>query len=337
MLLSVSIRDVAAQAGVSLATVSKVLNDRTGTRISAITRQRVRTVATELGYSPNRLAQGMVQKRTQTLGVMVSGLQNPFFLSVLEELERQAILAGYQVFLDAAPSIDGTYATHIKLRGWPVDGVLMWAAANQDLAQFLGPQARDTPVVYLGYPRDDGSDWVAFDLEQGGRLATTYLIERGYRRIGYVYPWSWPRPDVSANHAACLQTCLENGISVETISTVRHEETRRAGLETGLEIAARPAAARPDAIFCHNDVIAVGVYHGLRRAGLRIPEDIALVGFDGNEEGQCLDVPLTTVHTPVDVFCEQAMCLLMQRLTGSGEGKLQQIIVPTRLLRGGTA
>ena len=334
--MSVSIRDVAAQAGVSLATVSKVLNERTGTRISSGTQRRVREAALALGYQPNRLAQGMVQRKTQTLGVMISGLQNPFFLSVLEETERRALEAGYQVFLDAAPSVAGTYGTHIKLRGWPVDGVLMWAASDQTLAQFLGPQAHDLPVVFLGYPRADSTDWVAFDLAEGGRLAARYLIERGCRRIGYVYPWAWPRPDVGLVHGACLETCHEAGVSVETISTVRPEETRRAGLETGLLIAARPAAERPDALFCHNDVIAVGVYHGLRRGGLRVPEDMALVGFDGIEEGQCLDVPLTTVQTPVDIFCKEAMSLLMRRLAKTPEPP-GQIVVPVRLLRGGTA
>ena len=334
--MPVSIRDVAAHAGVSLATVSKVLNDRTGSRIAPGTQRRVREAAETLGYQPNRLAQGMVQQKTQTLGVMISGLQNPFFLSILEETERRALDAGYQVFLDAAPSVDGTYSEHVKLRGWPVDGVLIWAAPNQTLADFLGPQARDLPVVHLGYPRTDGTDWVAFDLAQGGRLAARYLIERGCRRIGYVYPWAWPRPDVGLVHGACLEICREAGIFVETISTVRQEETRRVGLETGLMIAARPVSERPDALFCHNDVIAIGVYHGLRRAGLRVPEDIALVGFDGIEEGQCLDVPLTTVHTPVDILCKEAMSLLMRRLAKTLEPP-GEMIVPVRLLQGGTA
>ena len=336
MALSVSIRDVAAQAGVSLATVSKVLNDSAGSRIAPGTDERVRRAARELGYQPNRFARGMVRKNAQTIGLMISGLQNPFFVGVMEEAEKAALAAGYQVLLDAAPSVDGTYTAHGKLRGWPVDGVLTWAGPHQDLTQFLGPQAHELPVTYLGYPRTDGSDWVAFDLAVGGRLAAEHLIALGRRRIGYVYPWEWPRPDVGAAHQACLDTCRAAGVPVQTVSTVRRAETQRVGLETGLTIAALPAETRPDALFCHNDVIAIGVYHGLRRAGLRVPEDIALIGFDGLEEGQCLDVPLTTVETPIRVLCQEGISRLLRRLAGE-HGAVPGCLIPTRLLRGGTA
>jgi len=337
--LPVSIRDVAAKAGVSLATVSKVLNDRSGSRIAVNTQTRVRETAAALGYQPNRFARGIAVRRTDTLALLISGLQNPFFLSVLEESEKQLMSVGYQVIVDAAPSIDGTYVTHGKLRGWPVDGALMWGGGEDKLSSFLGTQSVNLPVVYLGYRREDQSSWVAFDLYQGGKIAAKYLIDKGYTRLGFVHPWDTSDeqrfPAFHGFQDACRSA--QSKVDIETIRTVRYEETQRSGLETGLRIASMPAQNRPQAVMCHNDVIAIGLYHGLIRGGLRVPEDIALVGFDGIEEGQCLDKPLTTIHTPVDQFCRKAIDILLSKLSGGPEWPNEQCVLPAKLLRGETA
>jgi DNA-binding LacI/PurR family transcriptional regulator len=331
--MTVSIRDVAKTAGVSSCTVSKVLN-KVPSRIAPATRDHVLQVAWNMGYQPNRFARGLGAKRTETIGLMVSGLQNPIFVEIAEAAEQVMMDAGYQVVLDSAPARHGTFVSHGKLRGWPVDGVLMWAPPHIEVTKYLGASASNLPVVYLGYPRTDGSDAVYFDLQGGGRQIGDHLADRGYESVLYVsHGWHEER------HAGMMETCRAHGISVETVNLPDFQETRAAGFAIGQEIAARPADQRPRAVVCHNDVVAVGLFRALRRAGLRVPEDIAVVGFDGIEEGQYLDTPLTTVVTPADTLCRVAANLLLARMTGvpGTPPPGQQIAVPSRLSVGGTS
>jgi LacI family transcriptional regulator len=314
-----------------------VLNGNKSARIAPATQERVRRAAAEMGYRPNRLARGLGKGRTDTIGLLISGLRNPFFVDIMENAEALALEAGYQVLLDAAPSVHGTYQGHGKILGWPVDGVLMWAAHYQNLAMYLGPQAQNLPVVYLGSRRDDQTDWVTFDLYEGGRQVTEHLASRGYRRIAYVSPYAFGEDrHEEPRHQAYKGVCAAAGLKPEFV-LLGEEETRAAGKQAGLEIAARPAASRPDAVFCHNDVIAMGVYCGLRRAGLRVPDDVAVVGFDGVDEAQYLEVSLTTVRTPADILCRRALEVLSRRLAGDRETPPRQVIVPTELVVGGSS
>ncbi len=305
-------------------------------RIAPETRERVQRAAQELGYEPNYLARSLGRRRTDTVGLMISGLKNPFFVDIMETAERLAQEAGYQVLLDAAPSIAGTYAMHGKLRNWPVDGILMWAFAHQKLDDFVGSRAAGVPIVYLGYARDDGAATVSFDLYGGGRQAAEHLLQRGYRRIAFVTTRPFPVLETAdARYRAYHDLCSKAGRTPEVFVLEPAEQTRAAGFQSGRALAALPASKRPDALLCINDVIAVGVYHGLQHSGLRVPEDVAVVGFDGIEEGRYLDVPLTTVDAPVEQLCRQAFDLLMRRLSGALR-VTQQIVIPTTLRIGGT-
>jgi LacI family transcriptional regulator len=117
----------------------------------------------------------------------------------------------------------------------------------------------------------------------------------------------------------------------------RQEETRQSGLIAGLELAGMSPSERPDAVFCFNDVTAEGVLFGLRRAGLKTPHDVAVVGMDGIPSAQFLDVPLTTVHLPTDILCREAVRILQQRIHQGGNSQPQQVVVPAYLVAGDTA
>ena len=334
--MPVSIRDIAARAGVSRGTVSKVLNDSPDS-LREETKARVRQAVADMGYAPNRLARSLGRRRTDTIGLRISGLQNPFFVDIMENAERLAFAAGYQVLVDAAPSSCGTYGSYARMRGWPVDGVLMWASAGQGVSDYLGRQAAELPVVYLGDPGSDERDAVRLDIFGGAIQAAEYLLERGYKRPAFVYPYPQKGAEGSdPRYLAYSQICDRAGLSLETVILTRPEETRSAGLETGLLLAARPSTIRPDVVLCLNDVIAQGVYFGLRRAGLTVPHDIAVVGFDGLEETQSLDIPLTTVRLPVEEMCRQALMILARRIAGD-TSPAEQTLLPAVLLRGGTA
>lgn len=346
--MPVSIRDVAARANVSVGTVSKALND-TASRIPPATREHIRRVAQEIGYQPNRFAKSLGKGRTDTIGLMVSGLQNPFFASLAEACESALLATGYQVFLDAAPSWGGTYATHNKLRGWPVDGALIWALPKEHLADYLGEAAHEIPVVYMGYPRPEGVS-VSFDLYKGGEIVTEHLIERGYAARGLVHvsPHAAPnRTEHNLRLHAFVHICTSRNIKHEVLVLPEFAETREAGYGIGEQLARRAPSERPGAVFCHNDVVAVGVHRALRRAGLRVPEDIAIAGFDAIPEAKFLESPLTTVATPPDELAQIAVRHLLRQLrlpkisvedglSVPADSQTEQIILMPRLVVGGT-
>jgi len=333
--VAVSIREVAAKAGVSPGTVSHVLNGNEAARIALTTQERVRQAARDLGYRPNRIARSLGRRKTDTIGLLISGLKNPFFVELLETAESLAVEAGYEVLLDSAPSVHGTFKSHGKISSsWPVDGALVWAAAFQDAHDFLGSQADTLPIVYIGSVRADNSDWASFNYTQGGRSAAEHLLSRGYRRLAYVSPYAFGEDRHEEPRSVGFKTvCAAAGLTPRLLLT-HEQETRAAGLRAGTEIAMMPASERPDAVFCHNDPLAIGVYCGLRRAGLRVPEDVAVVGFDGVEDSQYLEIPLTTVRTSGEVLCRHALQILSRRLAGDTSSPPQQIVLPTELLVG---
>lgn len=341
--MRVSLRDVAQRAGVSINTASGVLNARSGaSRISEATRERVRRVADELGYHPNHLAGSLRSGKTSTLGMMLSSLSNPYFLSILQTTEKLAAEAGYHVLVDAVTSDGPNAGDSGLLRGWPVDGVLLCTKDEHDVRTLLGPQADGLPVVYLGYGGDFGGEAsVAFDLRDGARQAMRHLVERGCRRIVYVTPYDLPNhpgrklPDL--RYLAYVDFCRELGREPEIILLDKKIDPREAGLAAGAEIAARSPSQRPDGVICHNDMVAIGVYRGLRRAGVAIPEEIRLTGFDNIPDIQYMETPLTTVETPVAELCDAALKLLLARIDGTAEKPLLPVLIPTRLIPGGSS
>lgn len=340
--MPVSIDDVARRAGVSSGTVSHVLNGNLRARIAVKTQERIRQAAAELDYQPNRMARSLGRRRTDTVGLMIQGLHNPFYVQILENIERLALASGYQVLVDAAPWDSRSSTQSAKLRGWPIDGALMWAQPTQTVQDYFGAQREaygQFPVVYLGgQPRNDSQDSVIFDTYGGTYAAMTYLVSRGFRRIAYLFPYRWVQEqEDEPRHRAYREVCEAADIVPQLMLMEHWEETRRAGLSAGLTLAAMPANERPQAVMCFNDVIAQGVIFGLRRAGLQVPEDLAVVGFDGLDEAQYMDVPLTTVLLPADEMCQAALQLLVRRIKEGKDMTSTEVVIPTRLSLGGTA
>lgn len=334
---SVSLMDVARRVGVSVGTVSHALNGRAAARISPGTQERVRRVAEEMGYRPNVFARSLLGKQTKTWSLVVGGLVNPFFVGVARAVQRAAGDAGYRIVLNTVLYETGEYPECSPDATWPVDGVLVWGRTEQDLVSCLGAQVKSLPVVYLGYEGHGRVASVGFDLRGGALLAMKHLVHVGSRRIVYVLPMDPGSSRADEPRRQAYETvCREAGLPTEHLLVDRDTSSCLAGLHAGMELAARSVSDRPDAIFCFNDALAIGVYHGVRRAGLQVPADIGIVGFDGIEEGQCLDQPLTTVSTPAQPLAQAAVALLLQRLAGDREICPEHVIVPTTLLSGKT-
>jgi len=331
-----SIREVARVAGVSPSTVSEVLNNSARARIGLDTQERVRRVAMELDYRPNSLARSLSSGRTQTVGLLISGLRNPFFVALAESIEEAVRDSGYQALMDAAPSHRGSYREHGKLSRWPVDGALMWANPTQTLCDVLGEGARNTPVVYIGGEPREESDSIWFDLESGATEAARLLIKRGTKRIAHLVPYPELRDSpIEPRSRAFHRVCEESGLGLEVLVCSRREETLEAGWVAGQELAALPATKRPQAVLCHNDVLALGLCAGLRRGGVQIPADVAVIGCDGIEEGRFLERPLTTIQIPIAELGRRAFQMLLHRLNGNAPRP--SVVLPTHLHLGETA
>jgi DNA-binding LacI/PurR family transcriptional regulator len=343
--MPISLSDVAVKAGVSSRTASCVLNDKTEARIAAVTQERVRLAARELGYRPNRMARSLRMGRTGTVRLMVSRLTNPFFANLAQGIEIAARKEAWDVLADADFESSARGSRQEKLHGWPVEGVLMWSVPYQNAADYLGESANDTPVVYLGYARTDDSDWVALDFYDGAKTAVERLIARGCRRIAYLAATDEAKfLAFDPKYRACREVCHRHRMEIQLlvpqildpVEAVAQVGLRTAGFELGLRLSREPAATRSDAVLCASDVLAIAFYNGVRRAGLTVPGDVAIIGFDGIEEGACMQQTLTTVVKPVDVMSREAVRLLRNRI-GGGVSSPQRVLLPVDLRIGETA
>ncbi|MDR3710469.1 MAG: LacI family DNA-binding transcriptional regulator [Capsulimonadaceae bacterium] len=341
--MQISIKNVAEKAGVSAATVSRVLNDKANGQIPPSTRERVRQAATDLGYQPNRFARSLQARETKIIGILIGAIHNPYFANMQEIAEELAAAAGYQVIADSTV-FSQRPLERSRFHGWPVDGVLMWGQANTKAGDLL--DRRDLPFVYLGYTRHDDADFVGLDRQAGAKALTTHLLDRGYRRITYAVPHSDPNILNGDDRAIGYFEAMDDAGLARRIQVLEVSKTpaisrgmggRRAdGFATALAIARMPAGERPDAVFCYNDLVALGMREGLRSCGLSVPADVAIAGCDGLEEGLFLAEPLTTIETPVEQMCDTAVRYLVRRLVEGSDIPPQQIVLPTTLRIGGT-
>ena len=334
--MAVSIRDVAERAGVSRGTVSKVLNNVSGFQISSELRDRINEAAKELGYTPNEIARALGRGRSKTIGLVIYGLRNPFFADMAEIVDQLALKSGYRVIIELTENIRTAHGRLGNLVGWPLDGMLVWADAWEAFAgNIIQPSKR--PTVFLGYPQEGARDWVAFDLAAGMRLAMTHIMERGYSNPGFLTPFptdAYGRAE--ARTQAYLDVCRELGLPGRIHILEGNFESKQAAVSMGIRIANMPLGDRPDVLLCHNDFIAIGVYHGLTRAGVRVPDDVAIVGFDGIDEGKYLDKPLTSISTPSVLLCSTALKILLSRLNDDSITPPYAVSIPAELFVGAT-
>ncbi|HEY0867597.1 MAG TPA: LacI family DNA-binding transcriptional regulator, partial [Fimbriimonas sp.] len=291
----------------------------------------------ELGYQPHPLARSLIRGRTESIGLMVSGLQNPFFVELLEQAVRAVSDSGYAPILNCGPSVDGTYGHHSKINQWLVDGVIMWCEGSESIADYLHGPAGRLPVCYLSsHDREDDHDLLELDLVEGARSLARHIIDRGYRRVAYVTPYARSDSFPHRKRQAGFHEVFDGAeIAFETMHFPTPGPTRFRGYQAGIAIASMPPSRRPEVVICHNDITAVGLLSGFRRSGARVPNDIAVTGFDGIDEVRWLARPLTTVAIPVEDMCVRAVKMLIERIEGFEGPRRHEMIVP-QLRIGGT-
>lgn len=309
-----TIKDVAERAGVSASTVSHVINDTR--RVSDASRAAVMRAMQDLNYQPNRLARSLRNRRTQTLGILLPNNANPFFAQVLEGIESAAYDHGYNVILGNANDDPARELAYLDiLLSKQVDGVvLVSTGANRAALDFLA--ARTKPVVMVdrapgaGY-NDFQVDTVFTENQHGGVLATQHLIDLGHRRIGCIGGPSLINS--SADRVVGYRQALAAaGISEDPELIVSGNFEHESGYRACQQLLA--LAEPPTAIFVSNDLMAVGALCAIHEAGLRVPDDLSVVGYDDIPLASFTVPRLTTIAQPAGELGARAVDLLVKRL-----------------------
>jgi LacI family transcriptional regulator len=309
-----TLRDVAKLANVHYATASTVLNGSKGsTSVSEATAKRVMQAARDLDYKVNRSAQQLRTQRSSIVGLLTGDLENPFFAHMVSACSASLEAAGYDIVL-ASRRRDEYGDSHLRqsLLSRDLAGVLVWSETRTEVRERIAASGIAN-VVVLGMTIP-GYDCVAGLMDPGLVAAFDHLHDEGWRRIAYFSPSHLLVRDGDVRYRTYQNKMAEFGQQEIVIAYPGSVSDVGAAFAAAEAIAKQPAADRPDAIFCFNDMNAIGAMMGLRRAGLRVPDDIALVGFDNLRLSAQLDVPLTTVDYPLDAICRSATDMLLRRM-----------------------
>lgn len=317
----VTIKDVALAAGVSTQTVSRVLNNRRD--VSMETREKILGIINEMGYSPNVLARSLIQGRSHTLGVIGYGLSYYGPSRVLTGIERRARELGYSLLLSLLrepDTNDGQEVFH-SLLSRQVDGIIWAVPEIGDNREWVVAQISDAsqtpalvPVVFINMEPLPGLAVTAVDNREGGRLATEHLLAQGYQQIGIITGPStwWEAQQRELGWRDAMQNARENPCNLDALK-IAGDWYPSSG-EKGLEALIR-RCPNLQAVFACNDPMAAGALLAARRIGLRVPEDLAVVGFDDVPEAAFYYPSLTTVRQPLAELGGRAVDQLIELLS----------------------
>lgn len=291
----VTLQDVAALAGVSIKTVSRVVNNQS--EITEATRQRVQAAIDELGYRPNVLARSLVNRRTDTLAVVAWGIEYFGPSRTMVGIEQQADELGYSLFLDLVSQPDDPNQERVldTLLARRVDGIIWAVPEVGDNRKWLRSTVleRLPPIVFLNMQPRPGVAIAAVNNVSGARQATTHLIEQGRRTIAMITgPEAWW--EARERFAGWKNTVEEFGRAVSP-SLIVESYWSAAGGERAMQQLLKQLPD-VDAVFASSDQIALGALGAIHRSGRRVPQDVAIVGFDNAPESAFYWPPLTTVY-----------------------------------------
>lgn len=324
-----TIRDVAAQAGVSVATVSKVLNARYG--VSAATQARVQQVIDELGYQSSIVASSLRSHRTGVLGVLVADLE-PFSTELLKGVAAAVRGTGYELVIYSAGGRSGDRV------GWERRYLSRLGGTLIDAAVLVTPTVVDAdnglPVVAVDPHAGAASvPTVSADNERGARLAVDHLLGLGHRRIAFISGWPGLE-STRLRHEGYRASLAAAGVAVDASLVLEGDATQERAHALAVELLQRPEP--PTAVFAGNDMAALGVLAAARELGVAVPAQLSVVGFDNVPEAVMATPALTTVEQPMQAMGEQALRMLLELLAGGTPPS--RVVLDTRLvLRHSTA
>lgn len=323
----VTIRDVAQAAGVSVATVSRVVN---GTAVvKDETRLRVEAEVARLRYSPNAAARSLITNRTSTIGVVLPDIWGEYFSEVIHGIDLTARQAGYHVLVSSSHSDVAETRDVLRTMHGRVDGVIVMSpnASPRELEGCLPPSL---PVVFLNSaPGGALQPALNVDNRGGARAMVTHLLDLGHRRLAFV---TGPASnfDAAERRRGCRDALRAAGLSPADAVEIAGDFGEESGQAAGEAIVR--LSPRPTAVFAANDSMAVGVLLALRHAGVKVPEEIAVAGFDDIPIARFASPPLSTVRLDIRTLGERALAWLLVELSGEGRSRAVREVLPIRLV-----
>jgi len=335
-----TIRDVARAAGVSVATVSRVLNNHA--RVRTETRSRVTAAATELDYTPNEMARSLITSRTHAFGVLLPDLYGEFFSEVLRGIDLRARRDGFHLLVSSSHANGDDLVEALRSMRGRIDGLIVMAP-DVDTSSLVRAAGGDLPLVLLDPGLSVlGSDSISIDNVAGAQAAVSHLVGLGHRRIATI-----TGPAVNADARQRLDGYRRALAVVGSAGTNGHGRARPIAHDPTLEVEGdftEPSGyaavqellrvePRPTAIFAANDYMAIGAMSALAEAGLEVPADVAIVGFDDIAMARYLNPPLTTVNVDLLDLGARAVDRLIDTKNGATTRRRHEVTPATLVVR----
>jgi LacI family transcriptional regulator len=324
-----TIHDIARELEISASTVSRALNDNP--RISLKTKEKIKAVADKLGYRPNTLASNLRNKKSNTIGIVVPLINRYFFSSVISGAEDVAFKAGYNVVISQSNDLAAKEISIVQsMFSNRVDGLIISIAMQTDTFDHLKLfRKKHIPLVFFdrAVPEIE-TDKIVVDDFAGGFRVTQHLIDQGYKRIGHL---AGPQNLTTYldRKNGYIDALLKNGITYDESLIIVNTLTSDEGVPAIQQLMSLPNS--PDAIFCGNDTTALSVMIYLRDKGIRIPEDVGIVGFSNEPFSKVVSPSISTIAQPGFEMGQKAAELIIRKIENK-ERTYQTIILPTELI-----
>jgi LacI family transcriptional regulator len=325
--VKVTIRDVAREAGVSVATVSRVLNDSGPVR--DITRRRIREIASRMRYVPDSAARSLITRRSTTLGILLPDLYGEFFSEVIRGIDQAAQRSGYHLLVSGSHNDQGETEAALRVMRGRVDGLIIMSP-DIDSAALVANLPASSPVVLLNcVVAGDAFDSLTIDNYGGAHGMVRHLVASGYRRIAFIK--GAERNYDAAERLRGYRAALREA-ALEWTDALEFEGdfTESGGHRAAQLIAAR--IPRPTAVFAANDSMAIGALAAFRDMGIVVPDDIAVAGFDDVPIARFVTPPLTSVHVSISEMGARAVSMLLHAIEQKNQHVKQQETLPTTLV-----
>ncbi|WP_369409915.1 ribose operon transcriptional repressor RbsR [Candidatus Pantoea deserta] len=328
-----TMKDVARLAGVSTSTVSHVINNNRF--VSEAVREKVDQAISALNYAPSALARSLKLNQTRTIGMLLTASSNPFYAEVVRGVEDSCYERGYSLILcNTAGDEERMNRSLETLLQKRVDGLLIMCTESHLPSATILNRYPSIPAVMMDWaPFEGRGDIIQDNALLGGELATQHLIDCGYTRIACI---SGPLDKTPGRMRlqGYYHAMEKNGLAIPAGYVINSDFEFQGGYSAMTELLALETP--PQAVFASNDAMAVGVYHALFQAGLRVPQDMAVMGYDDIELARYLTPPLTTIHQPKDELGQLAIDTLIHRLSDPDASQQTLVLTPELVVRGST-
>lgn len=325
-----TITDVARRAGVSKSLVSLVMRGQR--HVSALRRDAVQKAVAELGYRPNAMAQGLVQRRTRLIGVMVSDLHNPFFADVVAGVQDQAARSGYRVLMNTGNRVaaqeDQAIEALLQLRA---DGLILAGPLLE--SRLIVKASKEVAMVLVGRSAEAASlDSVTNDDHAGAVMVAEHCASLGHKHIAHI---DGGQGAGAAERRKGYEDAMRRLRLAKYTLVVPGTFTEEGGHNGALRLLEQKP--RPTAIFASNDLAAIGALNAIEERGLSVPDDVSLVGYDNTSLAALRHISLTTVHQPRLEMGQMAVSTLIERIEEGRPRPRRAVLTPSLIVRGTTA